>query len=98
MKLRYLFLLLTGVAAMSLGFAKHSYAACETLPTASQTTYTITTETAGSYKVWLRMKATGEAQNSVWMQIDDQCPVVAGEAKTDDGLLWVNHANGDATQ
>lgn len=57
----------------------------------------ITVDQPGEYVVWLRMWMPTEDQNSVYVQIDDQCVAAAGDVGTDDSFRWVNYHGGDTT-
>lgn len=74
------------VAALPLGPVA---AACDSPPAdKGQTAGKLTAETAGPYRLWLRMFAPDSNHDSVYVQVDDQCVVTATGA-SGEGFIWV---------
>ena len=72
-------------------------AACTTpLPSdKGQAQATATVERAGEYTIWLRMLSPAADRDSAVIQVDDQCPVVVGDAAAHTDFIWVNYQTGD---
>ncbi len=84
------------VAAITLAFpTSRAAAACSTLPQdKGQAAYDVKVDVAGDYILWLRMAMQAPDHDSVFVQVDAQCPVNVGD-KALDGLSWVDYANGN---
>ncbi len=77
----------------------HAFATCSPLPSdKGQSTGTITVSESSTYTLWVRMWAPTTDSNSVFVQIDNQCPVNVNDAKTSNGFLWANFSDGKQTQ
>jgi len=63
-----------------------------------QSTGTITVPQSGTYTLWIRMWAPSTANDSVFAQIDSQCPVNVNDSKSGNGFLWVNFSDGKPGQ
>lgn len=100
-RLRFLSLLLL-VLACSISFLSPKPVAAACPPLASdkgQSSGTITVPAAGQYTLWVRMLAPASGSDSVYVQIDDQCPVTVNDSKiSTSGFLWVNFKDGQPTQ
>lgn len=73
-------------------------AACAALPTdRGQVTSTVSVPTAGTYRVWSRIKTANTANNSFYLQIDDTtCNVPVGDANlTANTWTWVDYQGGN---
>jgi hypothetical protein len=77
--------------------------ACSTpLPTTlpyGKVTQSINVTTAGTYRVWSRIKASSATNNSYYLQVDTGCPIVVGD---DTGIptgawTWVNYRDASRT-
>jgi hypothetical protein len=53
--------------------------------------------TEETYTLWLRMLATSATSDSVLVQVDDTCIVVAGDSRAGDGFQWIDYREGVAT-
>lgn len=74
-------------------------AACSPLASdKGQSTGTITTPESGQYTLWVRMWAPNASSDSVYVQIDNQCPVTVNDAKAGNGFIWVNFSDSKPTQ
>lgn len=51
----------------------------------------------GDYSVWLRMFSPKTESNSVYLQIDGQCPVAVGDKTSGNSFEWVNTRDGTDT-
>ncbi|GIW62019.1 MAG: hypothetical protein KatS3mg089_0871 [Patescibacteria group bacterium] len=74
---------------------------CPVIPqNAGSVVTSITIPTEGTYAVWSRIKANDEFNNSYFLQIDDSCPYVVGDASliSKDAWSWVNYQNGNPQQ
>lgn len=49
----------------------------------------------GVYNLWLRFIDPTEDRNSLWVQVDDQCPVIAGDGAPLTDAVWVHDTAGD---
>jgi hypothetical protein len=70
---------------------------CPTLPTNTGTALLQTNiVTAGTYKIWSRIKSFDDNSNSYWLQIDDQCGMNVGDATgmAPDVWTWVDYQDG----
>lgn len=75
-------------------------ATCPTLPTNLGTaTLTTSVDVATSYKVWSRINAGGDASNSYYLQVDDQCAVSVGDqaGMAANSWTWVDYKDGNTT-
>jgi hypothetical protein len=85
--------------ASLLATAMPAAAACDRLTSdKGQAKATIQTEVAGQYTLWLRMVGPRAEADSVLVQVDDQCPIVVGDAQPGDGFRWVNFQDGDTAK
>lgn len=52
-----------------------------------------------TYSMWIRQISDPAAldKDSVVVQVDDQCPIIAGDRVETAGFVWVNHEAGDST-
>jgi hypothetical protein len=50
---------------------------------------------AGKYSLWLRMLAPTATSHSVYVQLDDRCPVTASDSQAGSTLTWVKAATYD---
>jgi hypothetical protein len=84
------------VAISALAFpATRAAAACDALPQdKGQASYSFKVNTAGSYILWVRMAMQAPDHDSVFVQVDTQCPLNVGD-KALDGLAWVDYASGN---
>lgn len=79
-------------------YAPKAVAACDPLPgDKGLNSNTVTVEKAGEYTLWLRMLASSPDRDSVFVQIDDQCTVVANDNKQQEDFLWTNLHNEGST-
>lgn len=77
--------------------ARPATAACDSLPgDKGLASVNITVEEAGSYAVWLRMRAPSADKDSVAVQIDDQCAATIGSVEHGNGFYWARSIEGDA--
>lgn len=77
----------------------HASAACQTtLPATSRSTHKLTIGTVGTYALWLRMYAPTNERNSVWLQMDNECPVLVGDSQSGAEPLWVGYHDGDVNK
>ena len=67
-------------------------AGCTVVSDKGQSTGTVVVPTTGQYTLWLRMWAPNAGSDSVFVQIDNQCPVNMGDAQAGDGFRW-RHLN-----
>lgn len=67
--------------------------------TYGQVKQTVNVQTAGTYRVWSRIKASSSANNSYYLQIDNGCAVDVGDnsAIPAGSWTWVNYQNGTTT-
>ncbi|MGB4759462.1 MAG: Ig-like domain-containing protein [Candidatus Saccharimonadales bacterium] len=90
-------LVLAGLSVTNV-VSRHASAACSALPTDRGTvTATVNIQTAGTYRVWSRIKAPDSTNNSYLMQIDDTtCNVVVGDNNsiTANTWTWVDYQSG----
>jgi hypothetical protein len=69
---------------------------CSNVPTnTGRSELTINVASAGTYKVWSRLRSTTSA-NSYWLQIDSQCYLI-GNSGTFSNWTWVDYVNGNQT-
>lgn len=62
-------------------------APCATIPTNAPTaTYTVTSD-AATYRAWVRMMPSGDA-DSIWLQVDSQCAKIVGDTTTLPAGQW----------
>lgn len=72
---------------------------CEPLASdKGQLSFTVNIAEADTYVLWLRMMNPTTDTNSLFVQIDGQCPIVVGDSAVVDSPIWVNYASGDSTQ
>lgn len=93
-------LVLAGLSATNV-ISQNASAACSALPTDRGTvTATVNVQTAGTYRVWSRIKAPDTTNNSYLMQIDDTtCNVVVGDSASipANTWTWVDYQGGTST-
>src|SRR5579859_849830 len=76
----------------------HALAACDPLPSdKGQASGTLTVPSSGTYTIWLRMWAPAPQSDSVFLQVDGQCPFVVGDSHSGPGLQWFNFSAGATT-
>jgi len=99
-RLRFWSLLLLFLACCVLfSPAKPAVAACSPLASdKGQSTGTIGVAEPGQYTLWVRMWAPAATSDSVFAQIDDQCPVTVDDATTGSSFVWVNFSDGKPSQ
>lgn len=74
-------------------------AACEPLPSdRGLASYTLHVTEASQYDLWLLMYGPGGDKNSAMVQINDECPWVAGDKDTSQEFSWINYQAGDAAK
>lgn len=88
------------VAASMLGAffyaQKPVQAVCEPLPgDRGLASYTLNVTEAGQYDLWLLAYSPGGDKNSVSVQINSECPWVAGDKDTAQEFGWLNYQAGD---
>jgi hypothetical protein len=66
--------------------------------TFGQVTQSVTVATAGTYRVWSRIKASSAANNSYYLQIDSGCSINVGDSTAipAGSWTWVNYKDGSA--
>lgn len=58
-----------------------------------------TTTTAGTYRIWSRMKAADSTNNSFYVQVDGTCPLLIGNSSNiTTGWNWVDYQNNNSSQ
>jgi len=96
--MKKLFLIITLLLITLTTNASRSYAqTCTTTPPTNTGTSTLSaTTTAGTYKVWARMKAADTSNNSFYLRIDTQCAILIGDNNqiSSTGWTWVDYQNG----
>jgi hypothetical protein len=73
---------------------------CAVLPTTFGTaSYTFSISTNSTYFLWSRIMSSGSAGNSLYAQIDSNCPIVVGDlnAMPVGTWEWVNYRDGNVT-
>ncbi len=70
---------------------------CPTLPTNTGTIILSTTTTAGTYRVWSRMRSADANNNSFYLKIDNNCPILVGDSSliSNTTWTWVDYQNGN---
>jgi|GEM_PF-1935348 len=71
-------------------------AACDALPDdKGLAVFKVPVDEAGTYALWLRMRAASDGGNSIFVQVDDQCAVAVGNSPLAKELTWVGHQAND---
>jgi hypothetical protein len=74
-------------------------AACEPLPgDKGLASYTVQVAEPAQYDIWLLAHAPGGDKNSVFVQLDSECPWVAGDKDTAQEFTWLNYHSGDTAK
>src|ERR1039458_4909252 len=76
------------------------YANCPAAPTnVGSVTATLTISETGSYKIWSRIMAADNINNSFWLQIDNGCAVNVGDGASIPANIWtwIDYQNGTLT-
>lgn len=96
--MKKLFLILALALTLTSINPKKSIAqSCTTTPPTNTGTSTMsTTTTAGTYRVWARMKAADTNNNSFYLKIDSGCAVLVGDNNqiSSSAWTWVDYQNG----
>lgn len=96
-----LLLIVVTIAVLSLVSTGQTNAqTCSVIPPTNTGTVTLsTTTTAGTYRVWSRMKAADSSNNSYYLKIDSNCAVVVGDSSqiSSTSWTWVDYQNGVTT-
>ncbi|HSX15814.1 MAG TPA: hypothetical protein VLF40_03420 [Candidatus Saccharimonadales bacterium] len=80
---------LAGIAAPS------ASAACSQLPAGTgRLVHSITVETTGNYRLWLRLLAPASDSNSASVQVDQECPVTITVDKPGSSFVWFSQQAG----
>ncbi len=99
--MKKLFLILALVLTITSFKPSESLAqSCTTTPPTNTGTSTMSaTTTAGTYRVWVRMKAADTSNNSFYLRIDSQCAVLVGDNNqiSASAWTWVDYQNGVTT-
>ncbi len=76
-----------------------SNASCQTINnTYGSTTSTMTLATGGKYRIWSRIKAPDENNNSFYLVVDNQCPINIGDKSiTANNWTWINNRDAGST-
>jgi hypothetical protein len=98
--LKKIFALVTAVLLVAFFYSpKPAKAACEALPSdRGLASYTINIAEAAQYDIWLLMYAPGGDKNSVAVQIDNECPWIAGDKDGAQEFSWLNSTAIPATR
>ncbi len=96
--MRKIFTILIIVLTITSVRAGESYAqTCTTTPPTNTGTSTMSaTTTAGTYRVWARMKAADTSNNSFYLRIDSGCAILVGDNNQISSSVWtwVDYQNG----
>ena len=70
---------------------------CASIPPSTGIATLITSTTEGTYRVWTRMKAGSSANNSFYLTIDNNCPILVGDSSqiSTSSLTWVDYKDGN---
>jgi len=64
-------------------------------PAKGRVSYDINIQEAGEYRVWTRMQAGNSYNNSVWLKVDNNCPINVGDKSVpSSSWKWVDYKNG----
>ena len=76
-----IFFVVTIFSLFYLLFTPKTFAQCATLPTdTGKVTTTFNASENGLYTVWSRMQAASSTNDSFWLQIDEECPIIVGDS------------------
>lgn len=79
--------------------AKPLAAACSPIANdKGQSSGTVAVATEDQYTLWVRMWAPNSSSDSVFAQVDDQCPVVVNDSQSGGNFIWVNFSDGKTNQ
>jgi hypothetical protein len=71
---------------------------CPTINANAGSVTSSTTLVGGTYRIWSRILAPDTANNSLWLKIDNQCPINVGDvAINPNEWTWLDYRNGDTT-
>ena len=86
-----------GLFLLAVPAAVAGAADCPALPTdKGQLTQKVSVEKTDTYVLWIRQIASPVDRDSVFVRVDDQCPVVAGDNLGQSGFAWTDRLNGEA--
>jgi hypothetical protein len=77
--------------------ADPSYAQCATPPTNTGTVTLSADVTAGDYRIWARMKAADSTNNSFYLRVSSNCPILVGDSSqiSSSEWTWVDYNGGN---
>lgn len=99
MKKILLLIMLTILISLFKVSSVQAQAPCPTLPTNTGTIIFSATTTAGTYRVWNRMKSADTNNNSFYLKIDNNCPVLVGDSSliSNTTWTWVDYQEGNTS-
>ncbi len=100
MRKLFIILVLSLTIALTKSDESNAQGSCMTTPPTNTGTSTIsTTTTAGTYRVWARIKAADTSNNSFYLRIDSQCAILVGDNNQISAAswTWVDYQSGITT-
>ncbi len=99
MKKNLLLILLIILISLFKASSVQAQTSCPTVPTNTGTVTFSTTTTAGTYRVWSRMKAADSINNSFYLKIDNNCAILVGNSSqiSSSTWTWVDYQNGNTS-